>query len=359
MTEETTPAFEPTPTSNLSVGNDTTPEATTTDDAGNPQFSQDEWNKLVGIEDEAEESDGDWRDNVVEEKAEEETSEEPEEEKSAETTEEETEEESETEEPVKVILRVNGKRVEATPEDVEALAQKYLASEQRLEKSKETIREAHQMRENVTAAMNEMNSGDTGRFVQTLIANGVKPELLQKYVIEIAAQMYDYEQMDPAARRAHDAEQEAARLRAEKESREAELKKRDEAYADSRASNFLMEEIPGALHAEGLPNTAPVIRRFAEVWSLAIQQGNPGVTAKQVARYVKKELERDYGQMLPHLPDEVVEKQLAPRIEKKVAKEIEKRVPKKAVAKKAPTEKRAKDNGYMLYSEWRKGRSVI
>ena len=197
----------------------------------------------------------------------------------------------------KIALKVNGKTIHKTMAEVKEMAQKYEATEMKLETAKREIEQARK-------AQLELQKKDTAitDFLKTLaagdimtIAEFVEDHLkagpaFKKGVINFAVKQYEYEKMTPEQRKAYDNEKLVNRYKAAEEAR---MKAEKDSQFNAQVEKFSQQiatDLPKALTTVGLPNNDYIRGQVIQVWENAIANGkNP--TAEAVANHVKKTLE--------------------------------------------------------------------
>lgn len=205
---------------------------------------------------------------------------------------EEWEEESETPVPRKFKLKVNKDIHEASEEQVVEYAQKFLAAQDILARSKETSQRAQQELQQA-----QRRGQAIGAFVQAIRTGNIEviEELaerqnlpLEKIVIGLASKYMERDALDPSERRAMDLEKQLKRMQAEQQRQQQAAEQRKREYMAARAAEHIEAEMPDAIKAAGLPNTTDVKRRILELWGAALEAGF-APTAKQIAAKVKQE----------------------------------------------------------------------
>ena len=198
--------------------------------------------------------------------------------------------------PAKDTLKVNGKTVERTYDEIKAAAQMYEATNVKLEQAKKEVAAARDLQQTVQGQQQAIRNivdvlqrGDLdalGEFAATHLGAGEK---FQKAVINYALKLYEYSKMTPEQREAVENKKQVAKYRQEAEQRQQADQQRAFEYKVNQWSEHLNSEIPKAITAVGLPDSDFVREHIIATWRAAIERGqNP--TAKAVAAYVKERL---------------------------------------------------------------------
>jgi len=199
--------------------------------------------------------------------------------------------------PSKDKLKVNGREIEQTYEEIKKAAQLYHATQQRLEQAKQEVQAARQLQEQLTGQQNAVRQllGVVKACDIDTIASfaadylGVGKEF-DEAVVKRAIQLYNYQKMSPEQRRAVDNEKLVSKLQREAEERSKAEQTREHEYAVARWSEHIAVEVPKAIALVGLPDAPFVREQIISVWRAAIERGQTP-TASAVAEYVKKRLD--------------------------------------------------------------------
>jgi hypothetical protein len=196
--------------------------------------------------------------------------------------------------PAKDTLKINGKEVEKTYAEIKADAQKYAATEIKLEQAKKQVEEAKQMQAQVAQhqqvirnLLGVLQRGDLetiGNFAAEHLNAG---ETFNKAVIQYALKLYEYSKMSPEQREAIENKKLLQKMRAEAELRQKQDQERAFELRVNEWSEHIATEIPRAIKEVGLTDSAFVREHIVSTWRAAIERGqNP--TARAVAAFVKQ-----------------------------------------------------------------------
>lgn len=332
------------------------------------QNTNNNWDPIVEDEDE---EDDDWP--ITEETEEAESEAEPESDKEEEDQfpededeDEDADKESKDEDEWELKAFDHEEKV-ADLERKKELAQKGLAYELRVDQLKQQRQqlaiEQEQLKEQLTSTYKD--------FIQTFASNdpnvhaAIYEELrktipnmpsFQQVVDGWIEQQLQFAGMSPEEKAALVIQQEQQRLALEKQQIEEERQRQINAYEEQRAYDHIMEEIPKALAVESIQPTPSAIRRIAEIWAIALDQGQTP-TARQVVQAYKNERLRDRRDDLSVLDEDQILERLGPDVIEKVRKADLKRFKKSRPKPEARSKKKQTSNqGYISESEWREGK---
>lgn len=211
----------------------------------------------------------------------------------------------------KISLKVNGKTEKKTLNEVIELAQKYQATEMKLEVAKKEITEARKMQEGIKEQQQAVKNllgvlqrGDLetiSEFVDTKLNAGA---VFNKAIIQYALKLYEYEKMSPEQREHLENKKQVARYKQEAEDRQKQDAQREYQYKVNQYQEQIATEVPKALKEVGLPDTDFTREQLVSTWRAAIERGQTP-TATAVAAFVKKRLEEskiNFGQTKPAIP---------------------------------------------------------
>lgn len=197
----------------------------------------------------------------------------------------------------RVKLKVNGKIIEKTQDEVVKMAQLYSATEMKLETAKKEIEEARSTKRELQTQQNAvrdllgvMQRGEIDKiseFVHEKLGAG---DLWDKAIVQAALKLYEISKMSPEQRESLENKKLVTKLRAEAEERTKSEKQRAYDYEVNQWSEHINVEVPKAIKMVGLPDTAWVRSHIISTWRAAIERGQ-SPTAAAVANYVKKQLE--------------------------------------------------------------------
>lgn len=197
----------------------------------------------------------------------------------------------------KITLKVNGKNVQKSMKEVIELAQKYSATEMKLETAKKEITEARAVKEKyqtqsdaIKQLLTVMQKGDVETIHDFVAERLNASEQFNKGVIEYVLRLWEHSKMSPEQKEAHENKKLLTKLRQEQENQKKADADRAHDYAVNQWTQHLDTEIPKALKEIGLPDSEFVRSHIIQTWSAALNNGqNP--TALAVANYVKGQLE--------------------------------------------------------------------
>lgn len=210
--------------------------------------------------------------------------------------------------PPKDTLKVNGKETEHSYTEIKAMAQKYAATELKLEQAKNEIAKTREMQTEIAGQqqavknlLQVLKSGDLetiGNFADEYLGAGRE---FQQGVIEYALKIYEYSKMSPEQRESMDNKKLLNKMRQEAETKAQQDQQRAFEYQINQWSEHIASEIPKAMKAVGLPDTPFVREHLVGTWRSAIEQGrNPTATA--VAEFVKKRMKEANMQLSSPAP---------------------------------------------------------
>lgn len=207
----------------------------------------------------------------------------------------------------KITLKVNGKSVEHSFDEVKEMAQKYAATSMKLETAKREIEEARavktQLQSQQTAVrdlLGIMQRGEIDKiseFVHEKLGVG---DVWDKAIIKEALRFWEIAKMSPEQREAIENRKLVQRLRAEAEERNKSEQQRAYEYQVNQWAEHINIEVPKAIKTVGLPDTAFIREHIISTWRAAIERGQTP-TASAVANFVKKRLDEAKltGQPMP------------------------------------------------------------
>lgn len=199
--------------------------------------------------------------------------------------------------PAKDTLKVNGKSIEKTYSEIKEMAQKYSATEMKLETAKKEITEAREMKKNIGAQQDAVKSllgvlqrGDFVRLEDFVKERLGGSEQFNKAAIQYALKLYEDSKMSPEQREAIENKKMIAKYKADAEERQKQEQERSFEFKVNEWNQHLATEVPKALKTVGLPDSEFVREHVISTWRAAIERGqNPTATA--VVAFVKKKLE--------------------------------------------------------------------
>lgn len=200
--------------------------------------------------------------------------------------------------PAKDKLKVNGKEVERTYAEIKADAQKYMATELKLEQAKKQLDEAkglqakvgeqQQMIRNLLGVLQRGDLETISEFCSEYLNAG---EAWNKGVINHALKLYEYSKMTPEQREAIENKRLITKMRAEREQQQKSDAERAYEYRVNQWSEHIATEIPKAIAEVGLADSPFIREHIVSAWRNAIERGLEP-TAKAVAAFVKERLEQ-------------------------------------------------------------------
>lgn len=194
-------------------------------------------------------------------------------------------------------LKINGKEVERTYAEIKAAAQKYEATEIKLDQAKKQLEEAKGLQAKVGEQQNlirnilgVLQKGDldtVGEFVRNYLHAG---DVFDQAIVKYALKLYEYDRLSPAEKEAYQNKLAVERYRKEAEERQRLDQDRAFEYRVNQWSEHIATEVPKAIAEVGLVDSPFVREHIVGAWRNAIERGlNP--TAKAVAAWVKQRLE--------------------------------------------------------------------
>lgn len=206
--------------------------------------------------------------------------------------------------PPRDVLKVNGKEIEQSYAEIKAAAQKYHATEVKLEQAKKQLDEAKQSQQQVAHQqqvirnlLGVLQRGDFDTIADFATEHLNAGETFNKGVIAYALKLYEMSKMSPEQREAIENKKMLMRMRQEAEQRQKQDQERAFEYRVNQWSEHISTEIPKAIQEVGLVDSPFVREHIVSTWRNAIEAGkNP--TAKAVAAFVKKRLDEakvNYG----------------------------------------------------------------
>lgn len=210
---------------------------------------------------------------------------------------EENPETDHNDEPTELIkLKVNGKTVEKPLSEVVELAQKYQATEMKLETAKKEITEARKMQESIKGQQDAvkqllgvMQRGDIATIAEFVTDKLGAGDVFNKSLISYALKLYEDSKMTPEQREAQQNRNLVEKYKREAEARQHEEQQRAFEYQVNQWTETINRDVPKALSDVGLPDTDFIRSHVISTWRTAVDNGqNP--TAAAVAAYVKQQL---------------------------------------------------------------------
>lgn len=201
-------------------------------------------------------------------------------------------------------IKVNGKSMQMTVPELIKDAQMYHATNIKLDQAKKTIKEAEahrretdSVRTGMKTLLDFVQNGDFEQIEEFI--ERYSPEKQNEFnmgVIKHALKLHEYNQMPPEKREYIQTKKELDRIKKENESRTKS--ETDKAY-NSKVEGFsqqLATELPKAITAAGLPDTAYIRNQIVNTWTQALSSGKI-VDCATVVNFVKKQLTE--ANMLP------------------------------------------------------------
>ena len=272
-----------------------------------------------------------------------------------------------------ITLKVNGKQQELPLKEVIALAQKHIASEMTLDKTKEKLAQAAAEREQLKVAEQRIRQSAAmiQQFINQLASD--RPDVHAAFynklreinpnapTFEQVLHKYIEEQLEWNAKSNEEKLQiQLQRERAFRENllRQQQLAKQQQAHAYQVRQywDHITTEAPKAMKQVGLPETKRNVARLAEVWQQLVRQGhNP--TALEVAQAVKRERSDNNLAELAEASDDHILDMLGPDLVRKIeqAKLKKAKVAQKRPIAKRDTVRKSQNQGkYVTPDEWLK-----
>lgn len=252
-------------------------------------------------------------------------------------TTDETEDQDQDGEDDLIELKVYGKSVKLSPDEVVELAQKQMAAETKLEDVKEQARQIaaerqkfEETRESFKSFLSNLASPDPATHVEIYEQlRRVIPSMpsFQQVVEAFVDREIEWHRMPDHERQMKIIERERAKLEAERKRIQDEVSSRTTREQQQQAYQTVMQTLPVAMQEAGLPQSPAVIKRIAEVWRDAVQRDqrlppekrmNPD--AKKVVAIVKAEREKDRMDDLAALSEDELLTRLPPDVLRKLGK---------------------------------------
>lgn len=261
--------------------------------------------------------------------------------------------------PDLIKLKVNGKIIETTQEGVIELAQKYAASEKRLEEAKGVERQAHERLAAVDELIHTMRRASPAQASALMREVGID---FDKLAIERAVELFDYENMPPEQRRAIELEQRERAFEMEQRRLQEQQQQAQAAQLTKQHAVALEQAVPPALEEVGLPKSKYVLDRMTVIWKEAVDRkmiSEPRSLdeyhrqARNVARYVKAEMQQHGMLNIAAMPADKLAETLGPRLQE-VIQTINKARP-QPVARRENIRRPAQQpkSGYIRASDWK------
>lgn len=197
----------------------------------------------------------------------------------------------------KITLKVNGKSVQKTMKEVIELAQKYSATEMKLETAKKEITEARAIKEKYTTQsgaikdlLDVMKNGNIDMIHDFVDQRLGASQAWNKGVIDYVLKLWEQSKYTPEQKEAHENKKQLARMQQEHEERVKADAERAQQYQINQWTQHLDVEVPKALKEIGLPDSEFVRGHVLSTWRAALERGQTP-TALAVANYVKSQLE--------------------------------------------------------------------
>jgi hypothetical protein len=197
----------------------------------------------------------------------------------------------------KIKLKVNGKVVEKSLNDVIKAAQMYEASAIKLEQAKAQAEQlktmqgqVQQQQAAIKSVLEVLARGDIQTMAEFAEQHLNAGQVFNQAVIQYALQLYEYSRMSEEQREAADNKKLLAKLQRDAEERGRQDQQRLHEYRVSQWMEHLNVEIPKALATVGLPNNDFVRQQIIGTWRAALEAGQTP-TAAAVAAHVKEQLQ--------------------------------------------------------------------
>lgn len=214
----------------------------------------------------------------------------------------------------RIALKVNGKTVHKTQKEIIELAQKYSATEMKLETAKKEITEAREIKERYTRQsdavkelLQTMKLGNIDMIHDFVDERLGASAAFNKGVVDYVVKLYEQSKYTPEQKEAHENKKQLAKMRSEHEQRTKQDAERAQQYQINQWTQHLDTEVPKALKEIGLPDSEFIRGHIISTWRAALERGQQP-TAIAVANYVKGQLEASkvsFGgqpQRLPAMP---------------------------------------------------------
>lgn len=203
------------------------------------------------------------------------------------------------------ILKINGKEVKATTQDIIKLAQKAAAAEERFE-------EAATVRKQFGAIIDKLKTNPA----EVLEKIGVDfREMAEKYLYD----KITYEQMDEQQRKAVDNERKLKELEEKEKSREEESKNAEQEALKNKYMQEYEENIVKGLEKTKLPRTEGTVKRIAGYLLTGLERNIP-LTVDDAILLVQDDYNREVNDLLLSIDDGTAGKMLKPDVVNKIAK---------------------------------------
>jgi hypothetical protein len=200
--------------------------------------------------------------------------------------------------PAKDTLKVNGKEITKPYSEIKEMAQKYSATEMKLETAKKEISEARQAKEqfakreeavrNLLAIIQKGDFETINEFASTTLGMG---DNFNRAVIQYALKLYEQSKMTPEQKRAAENEKLISRYRQQEEERKRADEQRAFQYQVNQYEQHIAVELPKAIKQVGLPDNEFIREQVIITWRNAVEQGQTP-TAAAVAAHVKDKLNK-------------------------------------------------------------------
>jgi hypothetical protein len=251
--------------------------------------------------------------------------------------------------PSKDTLKVNGKTIEKNYSEIKEMAQKYEATQQKLETAKKEAQDARRMKTELTSQQDAVKQllgvlakGDietVADFVDQKLNGG---KAFNEAVIKYALKLFEHSKMSPEQREALENKKLIEKYRREAETNQKEQQQRQFEMQVNQWSEHIGLEVPKALKEVGLPDTQFVREHVITTWRNALERGqNP--TAAAVASFVKKRLDEsgiNIGAQKAQAPQQQPRPRATPE----------------TTATRSRLQRQEPTHDYMPYSEWQKTR---
>lgn len=221
-------------------------------------------------------------------------------------------------------LKVDGEDI---VEEVDLSDEDYLTKQMQLAKvAQKRMQETAVLKKEVGQLL-ELLETDPASALEKL---GINPEeFSHKYLSKKVEEM----KKSPEQLAKEKLESELENLKRELEKRDNETREAEMARLQAEYSMQIDQDITNALSSQSdLPKSPYVVKRIADMMMLAINNGNPNVSAKDVVPIVRKQIKKELQDMFGMMPEDLLEtaigKQNVERMRKK----------RLASAKKAPTD---------------------
>ncbi len=251
-------------------------------------------------------------------------------------SEKEGEESTESEASSKFKVKIDGKEVELTEDELKQYASLGKAAQTRMQEAAE-VRKQHEKLQNDVNTLMEILQSDPARILNDL---GVDPH---KFAEEMINKKIEEEAKSPEQKEKEKLMKDLEDAQSKIKEAEEQRKKEEQERLTTEAASKIEKEINDAIEANDAPKDPAFIRKVADLLLIATSQ-NIDIDVKDVIPIAKKQFVEQYRALAKILPEETLEEILGDEkvssLRKRYLKKLKKTPPTVKDIKSTGTEKR-------------------